>query len=430
MNEVIFKKRLNKIRNVLKYAIENPHSDFYRKKYKNFCSNLKEITSYEDFKKIPFLTKDEILTVPLRERTFVPEEEIARFSFSSGTTSNDNLLIIPWTSTLSPGKPYYRRLELSGISRILILLPPSLGLFPPASPKEQSVFIPGDVTNLSMSARLCKELGVQSIRTTPTILYFFLKYLEEVDFDNNAVISISLIGEYCTSQKLDFFKKRFPKAKIMLKYGVSEAGGAIGLRTRCLDGAPPNYYHLKGDDKLFLEFINDAGEVLSEGEVGEIVVTSLKKEAFPLIRYKLADVAHIKEKKCTCGRPVMVLGGRRNYDILKFHGVSIYIELIEEALAQVMNYLEPQFQMHVYERIAGGKLLPQLKLKLKLKEGQAETEFVRNVIIENVTENLLLSAEKTLDYFVKNNIFLPLEIEFVEDWPQGAKSKNIISHLK
>jgi len=430
MNENIFRKNLNKIRKVLKFAIDNPYSDFYRKKYKNSPVNLKEINSYEDFRKIPFLNKDEILAIPLKERTFVPEEEIARFSFSSGTTDNDNPLIIPWTSTMSPDKDHYRRLEQSGISRIFILLPPSLGLLPPVDPKEQSIFIPGDVANLSMSARLCKELGVQSIKSTPTILYFFLKYLEEVAFDRSSVKSISLIGEYCTSQKLDFFKKKFPEARIMLKYGVSEAGGIIGVRIGCLADAPPNYYHLKGDNKLFLEFINDAGEVLSEGEVGEIVVTSLKKQAFPLIRYKLADVAHIKEKKCTCGRPVMVLGGRRNYDVFKFHGVTIYTGLIEEALVQVMNFLEPQFQMHVYEKITGNKLAPKLKLQLKLKEGQSETDFVRNLIIESVSENLLLSPDKTLDYFVKSGIFLPLEIEFVQDWPQGAKSKNIISHLK
>ena len=67
---------LPQINAVLKFVLENPHSDFYRQKYAGL--DLYPIQSYADFQRIPPLTKDEFLVVPLKERTFVPEEEIAR----------------------------------------------------------------------------------------------------------------------------------------------------------------------------------------------------------------------------------------------------------------------------------------------------------------------------------------------------------------
>ena len=77
MDEQTFQlKYLEKIKNILDFAINNSYSDFYRKKYKGLGIKPENIKNYEDFQKIPFLTKDEILETPLEERLFFPSENI------------------------------------------------------------------------------------------------------------------------------------------------------------------------------------------------------------------------------------------------------------------------------------------------------------------------------------------------------------------
>jgi phenylacetate-coenzyme A ligase PaaK-like adenylate-forming protein len=432
MSEELFIVNSNKIKNILNFATENSYSDFYRKKYQDL--NIEEIKTYADFIKIPFLAKDELLATPLERRTFVASEKIVRYSFTSGTTNYGYPLIVPhiYNEHLDK-KGITEFLKVDNIGRGLLLFPTVQRLFsyPIADLPEGFVYIPGDTSNLSVTAYISKAIGIQLINTTPTTLYQFIKYLKEAGFKKENIKWISLSGEYCTLQQMNLFKTEFGKARINTFYGMTETGQQMGNRCRNLRRCfPPSFYHPRIDGHFF-EVINEGGETLDEGEVGEIVITSLEPKAFPLLRYRTGDVGCIKEQKCECGQNfVLELGGRASYDVLRFHGVTLYAELIDKSLGEVTNFLEPLFQMHVYEEIEGDKIMPRLVLKLKLKEGQKETDFVRNVVLDIVTENLFLSKDKTLEYFVKEKIFMPLEIEFVENWPNEAKAKNIISHLE
>lgn len=234
------------------------------------------------------------------------------------------------------------------------------------------------------------------------------------------------------TQQLKFFETNFPNVKINIFYASTETGQQMGHRCGELRrNSPPSFYHPSLSTHFF-EIVGEDGDVLKEGETGEIVITDLRNNACPLIRYKTGDIASIKQQKCDeCGSSyLMRLGGRASYDVLRFHGVTLYTELIDRALSELTNFLDPLFQVHVYEEIEDNKIMPLLKLKLKLREGNKETGFNRSMIEETVTENLFLSADKALDYFVENKIFKPLEIEFVENWPNESKAKNIVSHLE
>ena len=429
--EELFKKNRNKIEQLLNYALDNPYSDFYRNKY-NGEIRAGQISTYADLQKVPLLSKDEILAVPIEKRTFVPAEQVARYSFSSGTTNRNIFLAVPHAdrsfSAIRLSDDY---MSSFGVKQLLVLLAPfsplRMKLF--ASLKKKIIPVPGDINNLQMTAILAKKIGVQGIVSTPTVLYFLINYLQEIDFDMKSIKWLSLGGELCSKQKFAYFKHHFPEAQIIFRYACTEIGNTpLGYQCDSLAGKSPKEYHpcLKG----LIEIIGSDGKQIAEGEAGEIVYTDFKSKAFPFIRYRIGDIGSIVKKECSCGEQYLLkLGGRVYFDALKFHEVTLYTQLIEASLEETSSFIYPRYQMHVFENHEQGRIMPQLVLKVQLKNDQNESSFLKKIIQETVSSKLFLSADKTLSYFVKNKIFLPLEVEFVE-WPQTTtKFQNIVSHL-
>jgi phenylacetate-CoA ligase len=435
MNERIFQEKyLDKVKRVLDFAINNPYSNFYKKKYEKLDFNPLRIRSYEDFKKIPYLTKEEIINTPIEDRIFVNEKEIEHFSFSSGTTNNNIPLILPQSSFNHKliRKYVINEDELAemGISRLLVLLPP---LSPPfikilALADSEIIPIPGDIKNLKVTALITKQLSIKSIITTPTILEYFSEHLEEISFDKNSIKFISLAGELCSRKRLENIKKGFPNAKIVFRYGKSESGGPIGYRCKHLENLSPSLYHPLD---LYLFEINK--DSTSKDGAGEIIHTDIiEPKGFPLIRYLTNDIGSIKKENCECGSMYTIkLGGRNNYDFLKLNGVILTTEIIEYAIKNISDIIEPQFQMHIYEKEKNGKTIPSLLLKVVIRKTVKADQVLKNKIASLVSKELYLAPGKSLEYFAKDNIFSPLEIEFVDKWPTDQiKSKNIISHIE
>ncbi len=425
---------LPQINAVLKFVLENPHSDFYRQKYAGL--DLYPIQSYADFQRIPPLTKDEFLVVPLKERTFVPEEEIARYSFSSGTTNSRKPTILPHTSATFQKSADYDllrdedQLKKMGITNILLALPPYSSPFLRLLqwPRNHTRVIPADIQNLSLSAGIAKEIGIDCIATTPTILYLLIDSLQKIDFAMHRIKFISIMAEFCSVQKMEYFKRAFPNAQVRFGFGSSEMG-MLGYQCEYLSGKPGIFHPLP---HILIETLDETGFILPEGEVGELVHTHLHSAAFPLVRYRSRDYGSIQEELCACGNNhLLSIGGRAEHDFLKFSGIILQVQAIENALDSVREYLSGRFQMHVFEKESAGRLLSQLVLHLELKK-----EFEKNsadphfqvMLRETISEKLFLSSKSNLKTLVQQDIFLPLEIQFNTLQKEG-KTRHIISHL-
>lgn len=433
-----FKKNfISKINEVLKFILESPYSSFYRNKYKNQIP--KKIKFYEDFQKIPFLTKDDILAVHLNKRIFVPEEEISRYSFSSGTTAAKKVTILPHTSATFKNSAKYdialdeEKMKKMGVRHILIALPSSSGPFLRHIewPRKYTKVIPTDVNNLKLVATIARELKINCVVSSATILDFLIDLLKEVNFNLSQIKCISLGTEFCSVQKMEYFKGEFPNAKIYFGFGSSETGKR-GYQCEYLAQKNPSIFHPV--PHLLLEVVNEKGEVLPAGEIGELVYTNLEAGAFPLIRYKSNDYGSLKKESCQCGNThILYVGGRARYDFLKFSGVALHTQAIANAVKNVSQYVEQQFQMHVFEKKENGKLMPQLELHLKFKKEftkDKDNYYLKKTLKNKISANLRLSAKNTLKDLVEQNVFMPLEIVFLKDWPANqGKSINIISHL-
>jgi len=429
------KKMLLGLNEVLKFAIENSYSSFYRDKYKNQIS--KQLNSYEDFQKIPLLEKDEFAALPLDKKTFVPEEKIAYYSISSGTTKSLKPTILPHSSFyLDNFKKYYideEQAKKMNAKKILLLIPPNPQFFKYfAAARDYIIPIQADIHNMRMAAGVAKEISIDGINTTPTILTVFIDYLKEIDFDLTSIKWLAMGAEFCSEQRAIYFKSIFPNAFFNFRYGSSETG-MRGYRCKHLaNNQPPKIFHLLPN--ALIEIMSEENKILPHGESGEIIYTALEPKAFPLIRYKTNDMAAIMEKKCACKQKHTIeLGGRTNYDILKFSGTILNVEAIEKSLDDIRQYINTRFQMHVYEEAINGKLKTKLQLHLKLNKEfinmRDNLYFIEN-IRNKISKNLSLSTKSNLSDLVKKNLFLPLEVVFVNSWPAEGKAKNIISHLE
>jgi len=421
---------LQRVNEVLDFAINSSYSDFYRRKYKELDSKSQAIGSYEDFQKIPLLTRSEILATPLRDRIFLPRKDIVHYAFSAGTTDQNKPLIMPhhvftYKTPKTPLRMFSPdKVSKLGVDTIMILRHPLSSPFIKqlSVPKKGILSVPGDIRNLPLSAKLAKEIGINCISTTPTVLTFFIHELEKAGFDFNLIKFVYMTGELCSSQRLALIRSKMPKAYIDINYTVSELS-IVGYRCRHLADEPPNVFHIH--TSAFLEILSE-----DTAQPGNIVVTDTETpRAFPFIRYCLGDIGLIEKQNCPCGENVVLkLGGRSRYDFLRFHGVVLHTQAIENSLDAVRQFLEPGFQMHVYEELINEKLSPRLVLKVVAKE--AASPFLLNLIKENVSQNLFLTADKTLDYFLDNKIFSSIEVELVDKWPDDeVKAKSIISHL-
>jgi len=428
-------KKFDKIRNILELVLNSPYSDFYRKKYQEAKVNIRpeDIRTYEDFQKIPFLTKEEILAVPLSERMFIPEEEVRNFSFTSGTVSKSLIMPHRYDDTeliiAAYNEPLLKKLK---VRNVFSLLPPlsSFASKVMSIPKEDTVIIPGDAKNLNLSARIAKQIGVECIFTTPTILYFFTSCLDKIDFERKSIKFIVLSGEFITKERLKYFQEKFPNARVLNRYAATEIGGPIGRRCDYLQNQDStNSYHMPPNG--FIEIIKDGKPVTKE--FGEIVYTNENQDVFPLIRYRFSDMGKLTKQKCRCGQDYMLeIGGRFNYDFFRFHGFFFHTQAVEESLGEVRHMLEPGFELHIYEKLKDKKIQVQLLLKVVLKDKKnSNSLLIKKLIQESVTNrlNVAFASKKPLSFYVKNNIFLPLEVETLEAWPIQTKSKNIIPHL-
>jgi phenylacetate-CoA ligase len=428
-----------KINDLLKFVLENEHSDFYRKKYEDQA--LFSITSYEDFQKIPFLTKDEILAFDVSGRTFFPAEDVKRYSYSSGTTGHPIPTIIPHGtydySVQKKDRFQDERFKRLGIKKVLVLLPATTNLFRQtlSLPDPPAMMLPGDIHNLKVSARVIHTLSINGIMTTPTALDFLIDELGAINFDFSSVRWISIGMEFCSTLQFKYFHTKFPKAFFHVSYGNSEIGGTRHYRCEHLaENGSPGIFHILPDSGL-LEIVNELDQPVPFGQAGEIIYTDLKQKAFPFLRYKMRDMASFEKIDCPCGNKVVLnMHGRTDYDVLKLHGVTIIAELVSRAVEKIQDVAELRFQLHVHEKTTNGKPKIQLNLHLKLRpqlEQAKKDEILVEILREKISANLQLSSKKTLAELVSEGIFLPLQITFVPSWPQDAvKTKNIISHLE
>ncbi|BBL61687.1 phenylacetate--CoA ligase [Methanobrevibacter arboriphilus] len=344
-------KLINKQLMRLKKA--NYKKDFYRDKFK--YSRL--IKTQEDFEKLPFTDKNDLREAyPLGLQT-VPDEEVVRIHSSSGTTGTP--VIIPYTAQdVEDWTVMFKRCyEMAGVTdKDIIHITPGYGLwtagigFQSGAERLGAMTIPMGPGNTDKQLKMMIDLKSTVLCATSSYALLLAEEISKRDLNDQIHLKKGIIGSERWGEKM---RKRIANelgVELYDIYGLTEIyGPGIGISCEYKSGM-----HL-WDDYLYFEIIDPkTGEVLPDGEVGELVITTLKKEGAPLIRYRTHDLTRIIPDVCECGSKyprIDILIGRTD-DMVKVKGVNIFPSQIDNVLAKIDGASsEYQFMIdHLNER--------------------------------------------------------------------------------
>jgi phenylacetate-CoA ligase len=284
----------------------------------------------------------------------VPVSSLVRLHASSGTFGKPTVVgytradLEAWTELMA------RCMTLAGVRPgMLVHNANTYGLFTGGHGFHQGaerIGAPVVPVSGGMSARqamLLHDLGAQVLVSTPSYAAVIAQAVADAGIDPHRLkLELGLFGgEPWTEGLRAQIEALLPGLRAVNFYGLSEMCGP-GVATECIEVRDGLHVH---EDHFLVEVIDpDSGAVLPEGEEGELVFTTLAKEAMPFLRYRTADIASLTFEPCRCGRTtarIRGLRGRRD-DMIIVRGVNVYPSNVEHALLSVPE-AAPHYQLVV-----------------------------------------------------------------------------------
>lgn len=315
-------------------ALRNAGS-FYGKKLEE--AGITGISSQEDFEKLPFSEKDDLRDAyPLGLMT-APEDKIVRIHSSSGTTGVP--VIIPYTAKDVDDWAimFARCYELAGITNMdRVQITPGYGLwtagigFQNGAEKLGAMVIPMGPGNTDKQLQMMQDMKTTVLGSTSSYALLLAEEIERRGLKDKIHLKKGIIGSERWGEAM---RKRISEElgiELYDIYGLTEIYGP-GIALSCKEENGMHYW----DDYLYIEIIDPVTlKPVPDGEMGEIVITTLVKEGAPLIRYRTHDLSRIIPGDCACGckypRIDMIMG--RTDDMMKIKGVNVFPSQIEEIL--------------------------------------------------------------------------------------------------
>lgn len=392
--------------------------EFYRKKMQHMGLEPGDITGIDDLKKLPFTTKNDLRDNYPFGLFAVPQSEIVRIHASSGTTGKATVVgytrkdIDLWQECVA------RVLAMAGIGaqdKIQVaygygLFTGGLGLHYGAENLGATV-IPMSTGNTQKLITMMQDFGATAIACTPSYLLHIAETLEEAGKINEIQLKAAICGAEPWTENM----RKEIEAKLNLKafdiYGLSEILGP-GVAADCEFHKGLHVY----EDHFVPEIINpDTLEPCQEGEVGELVFTTITKEAIPLFRYRTKDLTSITYDKCECGRTLARIDRfkGRSDDMLIIRGVNVFPSQVEAALLEI-GETSPHYLL-IVDRVNN---LDILEVQVEVEERFFSDEIKE---LEKLTQRITHVLQSALGLFVKVKLVEPKTIQRSE-----GKAKRVI----
>lgn len=313
---------------------------FYKNKLEGI--DIDAIQSQEDFEKLPFTRKGDLRDAYPLGLQAVPEEEIVRIHSSSGTTGTP--VIIPYTAqdVEDWAKMFQRCYEMAGItSSDRIHITPGYGLwtagigFQNGAEHLGAMTIPMGPGNTDKQLKMMVDLKSTVLCATSSYALLLAEEIAKRGLGDKIHLEKGVIGSERWGEKMR--KRIATELGISLYdiYGLTEIYGP-GIGISCDYDCGMHMW----DDYIYFEIVNPkTGEVLPDGEMGELVITTLRKQGAPLIRYRTHDLTRIIPGECPCGSQyprIDTIAGRTD-DMVKVKGVNIFPSQIETILAKIKD---------------------------------------------------------------------------------------------
>lgn len=332
---------------VVKTCYENV--PFYKKKMDEMGVKPEDIKSIEDIKKLPFTTKHDLRDEYPFGLQAVPMTDVRRIHASSGTTGKPVVDTYTENDVKNWAEGVARVMAAGGIGKgDIVQVSYGYGLFTGGLGAHDgagllgAVQLPTSAGNSEKQIMLMQDFGSTALACTPSYALHLAECIEKSDTVKLENLKLRA-GFFGAEPWTEGMRKELEK-KLNIKaydiYGLTEMSGpGVGGECEYQDGT-----HL-WEDMFYPEIINpDTLEPCAPGEFGELVFTSLTKEAMPILRYRTRDLTRLIYEPCKCGRTAVrmdrILG--RSDDMLIIRGVNVFPSTIEAILTEFPAF-SPQY---------------------------------------------------------------------------------------
>lgn len=392
--------QLQRMKKILHHAYENV--PFYRRVFDERDILPDDIHSFKDFRNLPFTNKADLQASYPYGMFALPLEDVVRIHSSSGTTGKPTVVGYSRNDLETWSELIARLLTAGGVTqKDIVQIAFGYGLFTGGFglhygvEKIGATVVPVSSGNTARQLMILQDFKTTAIVCTPSYAIYLAEAIAESNINLDELhLRFGLFGAepWTESMRAEIESRLHITATD--NYGLSEVMGP-GVSMECLY---KNGMHIN-EDHFIAEIINpDTGQVLPPGETGELVLTTLTKEALPIIRYRTRDITSLIEEPCKCGRTFrrMTKPQGRTDDMLIIRGVNVFPSQIETVLMQ-MEETNPHYQLVITRDGA----MDALEVKVEVNEKFFSDEMRRMRAIEEkirqrIREALGLSAKVTL----------------------------------
>ncbi len=311
-----------------------------------------DIKGVDDLYKLPFSYKKDLRDYYPYGLFAVPMKDVVRVHASSGTTGKQIVVGYTRHDLDMWSDCFARQLYAAGADdSSFVQVSYGYGLFTgglgahDGAQKIGATVIPTSTGNTQRQIQTMIDFGSTHLCCTPSYACYLGETIEEMGVVNQLKLKAAILGAEPWTEEM----RKTIESKLHIKaydvYGLSEImGPGVAYECECQKGMHVN------EDMFIPEIIDpDTLEVLPIGAQGELVFTTITKEAFPLIRYRTRDIASLSLEKCSCGRTFikMTKPQGRSDDMLIIRGVNVFPSQIEEVLLKVGGGITPNYQIIV-----------------------------------------------------------------------------------
>lgn len=414
--------QLKRLKSVLERVYNNV--PFYRRSFDTIGIKPADISSLNDLHRLPFTTKQDMRDSYPYALFAAPMEEIVRIHASSGTTGKPTVVgytkqdIENWADLMA------RTLVTAGAHKGDIihnaygygLFTGGLGVHNGAERLGASV-IPISGGNTARQLMIMQDFGSTVLTCTPSYSLFMAEEARAAGLDfKNFKLRVGIFGAEPWSEAMRAEIEDKLNLTALDIYGLSEIMGP-GVAQECFEGKCGLHIW---EDHFIPEIINPlTGEVLPEGEKGELVITTITKQGIPLIRYRTRDITSITYQPCVCGRTharISRLSGRSD-DMLIIRGVNVFPSQIESILVTIEG-VEPHYLL-IVDR------------KENLDTLQVQVEVDERIFSDEI--KVLQSLSRRIEKEIKDMLGVTCSVKLVEPKTiqrSEGKAKRVIDNRK
>lgn len=329
--------QMRRLKDTVKRAYENV--PFYHQKMKDLGLTPSDLTGLEDARALPETRKGDLRENYPFGLFAVPRDEVVRVHASSGTTGKPTVVgytardIDAWSDMVA------RDLVMVGCSREDVFqnavnygfFTGGLGIHYGIE-KMGAMAVPSGTGDTKRQIEIMIDFGVTALHCTPSYALYLAETVTEMGVAGDLSLKIGCFGAEPWSDRARMELEEMLNIKAYDSYGLSEMFGP-GVAFECQEQDGLHIW----EDHFLVEILDPEGEPCAPGERGELVLTSLTKEAMPLIRYHTGDVTYMMEDDCPCGRSSVRLHrflGRAD-DMLVVRGINVFPSQIEDVLLKI-----------------------------------------------------------------------------------------------